>query len=134
MPKLYERKCNTCNKSYIGSGKKYCSSACQPRALTGGAVSPQRAEQHANWKGNDASYFAIHMWNNKEWGKASKCDNTQCVYPRKNAARSWVHTPKRFEWALKRGREYTRNRKDYYQLCKSCHAKYDYGLSVGSLA
>jgi hypothetical protein len=33
---------------------------------------------------------------------------------------------KTFEWALKKGRKYSDNPDDYYQLCKSCHAKYDY--------
>ncbi len=134
MPIVYTGICGGCGKEYKGYGRSYCSSKCQPRDKTGGAVNPIKGTDHYNWKGDNASYFAIHIWNKTQWGKASKCDNTECIYPRKNAARSWVNAPKRFEWALKRGRTYTRNREDYYQLCKSCHAKYDYGLSVGSLA
>lgn len=133
MPKRYSGICKTCGTEYSGYGMKYCTSKCQPRDYYNGSAKIA-ANKHYNWKGDDASYFAIHIWINKEWGKAKKCENTECVYPRKNAARSWVRSPKRFEWALKRDRSYTRNREDYYQLCKSCHAKYDYGLSVGSLA
>lgn len=134
MPSKYKGICKGCNKPYTGFGRFYCSPKCQPRTLTGGAVHPIKAEAHYNWKGDKAGYHAIHIWINKEWGKAVLCENTECVYPRKNAARSWVKKPRRYEWALKRGRTYTRHREDYYQLCKSCHAKYDYGLQVGSLA
>ena len=30
-----------------------------------------------------------------------------------------------FDWAIKHGREYSHNRKDYRRLCRSCHRKYD---------
>jgi hypothetical protein len=34
-------------------------------------------------------------------------------------------TAKAFEFALIKGREYSSNREDYYELCVSCHKKYD---------
>jgi len=32
---------------------------------------------------------------------------------------------KRYEWALRKGREYKRDVNDFIQLCTSCHHKYD---------
>jgi hypothetical protein len=32
---------------------------------------------------------------------------------------------KRYEWALKKGHDYSTNIEDYFELCMSCHRKYD---------
>ena len=93
--------------------------------MTGGAVSPLTGENHYNWKGKLASYFAKHIWLKTHFGKASKCENPNCVYPRKNAAGSILKKPKRYDWALIRGREYEHKRENFIQLCPSCHKKYD---------
>ncbi len=60
-------------------------------------------------------YSSIHSKLIIKYGKARRCENPGCKY--KN--------PKRFEWALKKGRKYSVNRDDYIQLCPSCHRKYD---------
>ncbi len=65
-------------------------------------------------------YDAIHHWILRNWGKAQKCDTTGCNF-----------IPKRFEWALKKEREYSRNREDYFQFCPSCHRKYDWTPEQG---
>lgn len=82
-------------------------------------------EKHPNWKGDNASYFAIHAWLLREYGKANKCENLSCKYPRKNANGSLLLKPKRFEWALIHGCHYQHNRNNYMMLCASCHRKYD---------
>ena len=64
------------------------------------------------WKGQEASYFAKHMWIIKHVGKASKCSFDP------------THTAKRFEWANVSG-EYLRDASDYIELCPSCHRKFD---------
>lgn len=64
----------------------------------------------------EREYNRIHKYLVYNYGKASKCENTTCSYP----------NPKRYEWALKKGRKYSKNIKDYLQLCPSCHRKYDY--------
>lgn len=79
------------------------------------------------WKGDDAGYDTKHQWLNKHYGKAVRCENPLCIYPRRNNARRIIKTPKRFEWSLKTGREYTRNIDDYWMLCVSCHRRYDAG-------
>lgn len=66
-----------------------------------------------SWKGENVSYPALHSYIQKKFGKASKCENKECT------GKSY-----RYEWANISGK-YTRFKKDYKQLCKSCHNKLD---------
>ena len=50
-----------------------------------------------------SSYHALHTNLRNKYGKATHCSNKDCNYP----------NPKRFEWALKKGREYSLNIEDY---------------------
>lgn len=64
------------------------------------------------FKGNAAGYTAIHTYLRKYFPKSGICD--ECGKP---AVRT--------EYALIKGREYSRNRDDYRELCKPCHNRYD---------
>lgn len=64
------------------------------------------------WRGDDASYGAIHTYLRSHFPKTGACD--ECGI-----------TGKRTEYALIHGREYSRNREDYRELCKQCHNAYD---------
>jgi hypothetical protein len=64
---------------------------------------------------SESEYSGFHSKLRRINGKANKCENADCNKP--NA--------KRFEWALIKGRKYSSDRKDYIQLCSSCHRKYD---------
>ena len=67
-------------------------------------------EKHGLWKGDDASYNAIHIWITNNFGKpilCEKCGNT-----------------KKIEWS-KKDYKYKRERKDWQTLCRSCHRRYD---------
>ena len=67
----------------------------------------------APWfKGDEASYGAIHTYLRKHFPKTGTCD--ECGT-----------TGKRTEYALIKGREYSRDREDYRELCKLCHNRYD---------
>ena len=57
----------------------------------------------------------MHDYINKHFGKAYKCENPKCK----------IKNPKKFEWSLKKGKQYSRNRSDYWMLCVSCHRFYD---------
>jgi hypothetical protein len=81
------------------------------RDLTGKIANKARG-----WKGEEAGYVAKHMWIGKHHGKASKCENPNCV----------SKNPKRFEWANISG-NYLRDVSDYKMLCPSCHRRMDYG-------
>ena len=71
-------------------------------------------------KVSDNHYKNCHAYINRKYGKALKCENVSCNY--KN--------PKRFEWALLKGRNYSKNIEDYIQLCPSCHSYYDFISSL----
>lgn len=66
-----------------------------------------------NFKGDDASYTAKHIWIRYHFGKASICENEFCTGKSKN-----------YHWSNISG-EYKRERNDWQQLCVSCHKKYD---------
>ena len=60
-------------------------------------------------------YLIIHKWIRDNYGKASKCE--YCTNP-----------AKRYDWALKKGCEYSRDRNCFIELCRSCHIKYDFTI------
>lgn len=60
-------------------------------------------------------YSAVHYWLKSRYGKATKCSNKSC--------QKWS---KVYQWALKKGCKYEFNVKNFIQLCKSCHIKYDF--------
>ena len=75
-----------------------------------------------NWKGDGVGYHALHAWLYRHFGKANKCENKDCKYPR--TGRRWMEKPKRYEWANLSGK-YKRDRTDWIHLCPSCHRKFD---------
>ncbi len=60
----------------------------------------------------DAGYTAIHTYLRKYFPKSGYCD--ECG-----------DDTRKTEYALIKGRSYTRNREDYRELCKLCHNRYD---------
>ncbi len=70
-----------------------------------------KGARSAKWKGDDASYGAIHAYLRKHFPKAGICE--ECGQA------------KRTDYALIKGREYSRNREDYRELCERCHIRYD---------
>lgn len=69
-------------------------------------------ENHPNWKGDAAGYFALHDWIYRNKGKASYCSFDS------------MHVSHHFEWANISG-AYLRNVDDYASLCIKCHRQYD---------
>lgn len=76
-----------------------------------------KATHPAWWKGDDAGYRAIHTYLQKHFPKVGVCD--ECG------------EAKRTDYALIAGREYSRDRADYRELCKRCHNAYD-GIDIGA--
>ncbi len=79
------------------------------------------------WKGEEAKYAAKHMWIRYHYGKASRCENPNCHYPRVNSIGKILTSPKAFNWANVSG-FYKREIGDWLQLCASCHGRWDRGL------
>jgi len=63
----------------------------------------------------ELEYYRIHNWLSYHHGKANKCENEKCKSV----------SPKRYEWALLKGKDYKKDRNNYIMLCPSCHRKYD---------
>lgn len=59
-------------------------------------------------------YGNIHQWLRYNYGSATFCENTKCN-----------KKSKIFTWAKKIDCKYERKRKNFIQLCRSCHAKMD---------
>ena len=64
------------------------------------------------WQGDDVSYRAAHQYLLDHYPKTGICED--CGQP-----------DGRTEHALIHGREYSRNREDYRELCHRCHMRYD---------
>lgn len=115
--KIKTVKCKNCNKkmvvllSIIKTGrKKYCSKKCYSEKIKkSGLLSNNK---NPAWKGNNVGYFSLHNWIKRKLGKANKCVDCD----NKNA--------KKYEWSNK-DHKYSRNIKDYFSRCVSCHRKYD---------
>lgn len=81
-------------------------------------------KKHFNWKGEKAGYGAKHDWIRLHFGKADRCEEPTCKYPRKNWDGELMLKPKRYEWA-NISKEYKRQRDDWEMLCPSCHRTKD---------
>lgn len=66
-------------------------------------------------RGKNPGYYAVHKWLKKKFGKADFCEGESCSGISNN-----------FQWALKRGCKYEKNRDSFLKLCVSCHRKYDF--------
>lgn len=122
------RLCKVCKKEFItypsrikiGSGK-YCSRKCSDKITLikkGKRIGKNTEfkkgqfenERHRNWKGNKASYSALHYWVKRKLGKPKKCILCNSI--------------KRVQWANK-SHKYKRDLDDWLELCQKCHIKYD---------
>lgn len=70
-------------------------------------------EKNSCWKGDAASYAAKHIWMKVNFGKATGCEDTECLAMSKT-----------YHWANISG-EYKRDRSDWKMLCVRCHKKFD---------
>ena len=94
-------------KTIVTAGK-VISCGCKHKERLSKRVS---GEGNYFWSGDDVGYFGIHKHIGKHNDKKHKCE-----FCKKN---------RKTEWANKKGRGYTRNIKDYFELCISCHKLYD---------
>ncbi len=74
--------------------------------------SAKRGSDSPEWKGNDASYGAKHVFIISVLGKADHCSFDK------------THTASRFNWCNVSG-SYLRELDDWIQLCPKCHKEYD---------
>lgn len=72
-----------------------------------------------------SEYSDVHRWIKHMRGKAYKCENPHCKYPRVNAHKDKVLAPLRFEWS-NISKQYKKELTDWIMLCPSCHRQADY--------
>lgn len=70
-----------------------------------------RVEHPPWWKGDQVGYRSLHTYLNRWFPKRRVCDECGKAGPT--------------EYALIHGREYSRDRDDYREMCKRCHNSYD---------
>lgn len=75
-------------------------------------------EVHHNWKGDNASYTAFHIWIRGRLGKPKKC--------------MFCKKKDHLQWANQSGC-YMRDIHDYISLCYWCHRKYDKKMGWGKI-
>lgn len=80
---------------------------------------PQGDKHHA-WKGEDASYFALHSWVSRKKGRPQECEH--CGTKEK----------RHYHWANLDGK-YTRDLNTWVRLCVPCHSKHDKKLGFDSI-
>jgi len=94
-------------KELISQNRRGKNTGKRPQSL----INKISGKNNYAWKGDKASYFAIHAKIQRQKGKAKKCEH--------------CGTEKgKIEWANK-DHEYSRNPEDYISLCVRCHRKYD---------
>lgn len=109
--------CDRCKNLFAAPHiQPYCSRLCANKnPWNKGKKCPQLSgKNNGNWK-SDNEYFQVHSWMVREYGKANKCESNEC-----NQKSEF------FEWALLKGKDYKKDRSNFWQLCKSCHRKYDF--------
>lgn len=114
-------KCNFCNHIILTTSynnKKFCSRRCSTlykhaNELNFGWRKQKKKSENPAWKGQKVKYGSLHSWIKRNWGKAKICEfcNTK--------------TAKVYDWSNKE-HKISRLKKDWQQLCRSCHLKYDY--------
>lgn len=137
---IQKKQCLTCGNEYskkyyesaaVWTERKYCSVPCRKIWTVGISKDDPRlhkfldsskstrfdsrdtlAEQNVNWKGEDASYVAKHMWVKYHFGKPQLCEHCGTTEKRM------------YHWA-NISREYKRDRSDWLRLCVPCHKKLD---------
>lgn len=88
-------------------------------------VKRMTGSSNPNWKTNQLSYGLVHDWLNDTYGKADHCENLDCKYPRRTTHGRLVRFPSRYEYALVKGKIYSRDRDNFVMLCVMCHRWYD---------
>jgi len=109
------KNCIDCNKKlgdFYAKRCKGCSNKIKWSGKTG--------ENSPFWKDDNATYKQKHSYINKNFGKATHCENPQC---RKIS--------NFFEWANISG-TYKRDRSDWMMACHSCNQIMDYNRRNGN--
>lgn len=87
---------------------KFCSQKCYWASLEG--IKGANAPNYRKVVGKSQ----VHKWLEVHYGKDNICEGIDC-----RGIATW------YDWALKKGRTYKRDRDNFLRLCRSCHRRYD---------
>lgn len=129
--KVFMKKVNESVKDFVNR-HKYCSKICFNKSKIGNKIAHLKEYQfkngehsnidtefksenvkgskNVNWKGDNASYYAKHIWIGNNLGKANHCEKCGC------------DDKKRYHWH-NIDKKYTRDKSKWISLCPSCHRK-----------
>lgn len=83
-------------------------------------------ENHFQWKADNVGYISLHSWIRRHYGKANKCENPTCKYPRLDASGKMMIKPKAYHWANKTGK-YWRVSMRWYSIFDNLKQRSDGG-------
>ena len=75
----------------------------------------RRGSGNPDWKGDKVGIHSLHSWIKDNWKKIYKCE--LCKTTKRNTIYDWSN----------KDHKYTRDRKDWWVLCRKCHMNYDKG-------
>jgi|694.fasta_scaffold143423_7 hypothetical protein len=101
-------KCKLCENQTRLKHHKFCSQECYWKSLEG--IKGKNAPNYRKVVGKSQ----VHRWLDVHYGRPKQCEGNEC---RKNS--------NVYDWALKKGKEYERDRKNFFRFCRSCHRIYD---------
>ena len=115
------RQCKDYNFS-CGNGKRGKKLSQEHREKISIAHKKIPAEKHARWSGDSVGYTGVHLWIQKYFGTSDHCD----ICGKIDVTTKQGKSAKRniFEWS-NRNHLYKRSAQDWWQLCASCHRRYD---------
>src|SRR3990167_9488287 len=117
------KKLNEEHKRKISEGVK--KQWAEGRGNPSGILSKEaRAKSRLKRLGHKDTPEGKNDWVRLHFGKANKCEEPTCIYPRKDWDGRLMEKPKRYEWANISGK-YKRERSDWETLCPSCHRTRD---------
>lgn len=111
--------CPECGKVFAdaqSNRRVYCSKACSDKHTLIKGVSVAN-DRNCNWKGEEASYSAKHLWIKWRYGNPERCEF--CGVEGRLSKGHWT-----IHWANISGK-YLRDRSDYHGLCRKCHHHFD---------
>jgi len=81
-----------------------------------------KGSSNGMWKGDKATYEAIHIWLSSNYGSPKKCNFCGEIGKKIKAGKKTRWT---IEWAVKKGCKCERKRENFICLCIKCHRSYD---------
>lgn len=78
---------------------------------------PHTLPSHKGHIKDTDNYSTLHSWAKAHFDDPGHCEIC-------------MNEEKKLDWAIHRGKKYSRNREDWIRMCRSCHVSYDHKLKT----